>query len=538
MIIDKLIGRQPVFSLAHRSLNTVLLCAIILAFIATAYNWLIGYCYVDTAISLSCGITVCLLYYLSLVKKKYVIPIIVFSLAVFLVITFLWLQYGGISGGAPFYIMMFSSIIAVLLRGVPRFVAIGCLFTITGTLMLLEYFHPEMIGAAAPRFERYSAMSFNLLITLLANVVIFFLILHQYNKEHERANQYLATIEKQKNDILSQQFIHVYNASPALMAIYRERDLVYISANDAWLKCLGFKCEEVIGRSEEELNTLVLPEMRASLSNLARGMTEECKVKTKLGEIREWLVSGAQIHFGGEQCVLLTAVDRTMSNYLNKGIARLDRLNLVGEMAASIGHEIRNPLTTVRGFLQFLGKKEQYTADRESFSLMIMELDRANSIITEFLSLAKNRNIQLKLYDLNNIIEGLYSLIYANSVSMGIEVFLELGAIPNILMDENEIRQLLLNLVRNAVEAVPGGGQIVISTCLVGGQVLLAVKDTGKGIPPEIFEKLGTPFLTTKDKGTGLGLAVCYRIVERHNAKLEIATGEKGTTISIEFKVL
>jgi len=111
------------------------------------------------------------------------------------------------------------------------------------------------------------------------------------------------------------------------------------------------------------------------------------------------------------------------------------------------------------------------------------------------------------------------------------------GELPDIEMDEKDIRQLLLNLARNAFEAMEDGGTLTIRTSAAGGEVVLAVGDTGKGIPKKILDKLGTPFLTTKENGTGLGLAVCYRIAERHGARIVVDTSPQGATFSVRFKI-
>jgi len=218
-------------------------------------------------------------------------------------------------------------------------------------------------------------------------------------------------------------------------------------------------------------------------------------------------------------------------------LARLDRLNLIGEMAAGIGHEVRNPMTTVRGFLQLLGKKEQCAQYTEQFNLMIDELDRANSIITEFLSLAKNKAIHLKVQNLNPIIENLFPLIRADAMVSDKHVNLDLDDIPALPLDEREIRQLVLNLVRNGLEAMSPGGNLTIRSSTDSKEVVLSVQDQGKGIEPDVLEKIGTPFFTTKDNGTGLGLAVCYSIAARHNAVINIEPSLMGTTFFVMFKV-
>lgn len=216
-------------------------------------------------------------------------------------------------------------------------------------------------------------------------------------------------------------------------------------------------------------------------------------------------------------------------------LARLDRLNLIGEMAASIGHEVRNPLTTIRGFLQVFSAKQEFTRHHEHFAMMIAELDRANAIITEFLSLAKNKMVKLAPCDVNTLLRRLVPLIQAGALEAGKEVALKLGRIPLIAADEGEIRQLVLNLVGNALDATAPGGRVTIGTRREGGQTVLFVSDTGRGIPPEIFARLGTPFVTDKEKGTGLGIPICFRIAERHKAKLEIDTGAQGTTFRLRF---
>jgi signal transduction histidine kinase len=216
-------------------------------------------------------------------------------------------------------------------------------------------------------------------------------------------------------------------------------------------------------------------------------------------------------------------------------LARLDRLNVIGELAASIGHEVRNPLTTVRGYLQLFQRKQEYGPHNTQFTLMIEELDRANAIITEFLSLAKNKRLDFAPATLNGIIASLFPLLQADAIREGKEIILDLGETPSIMVDSNEIRQLILNLIRNGLDAMKPGGVITIAVASDSDGVVLSVRDAGEGIPPAIFENLGAPFLTTKENGTGLGLTVCYKIVERHNGIIEVKTGLQGTTFAVRF---
>lgn len=214
---------------------------------------------------------------------------------------------------------------------------------------------------------------------------------------------------------------------------------------------------------------------------------------------------------------------------------RLERLNLIGQLAAGISHEIRNPLTTVKGFLQLRGAKVKDPEDKEYYDLMISEIDRSNSIITDFLSLAKSNLDQAKPRDINEIIHKIYPMLQADAYYNNKEVVLELNALPILSLNENEIRQLLLNLVRNGLEVTPEHGCVIIRTYEEEGKVILAVKDQGDGIPEEVQEKIGTPFFTTKESGTGLGVAISFGIARRHKADLVFNTGSQGTTFKVIF---
>lgn len=235
----------------------------------------------------------------------------------------------------------------------------------------------------------------------------------------------------------------------------------------------------------------------------------------------------------GASCI---ARDITQRRKMEKEIARLDRLNMVGEMAAGISHEVRNPLTTVRGFLQMLRDKKDCLKYKEYYDLMIEELDRANNIITEFLALGRSRTAELKIQNLNNILRAIAPLLQADALSQEKNLMVETGAVWDLLLDDKEIRQIILNLARNGLEAMDRGGCLRIKTFTEGDDVILTVQDQGPGMSSEAVEKLGTPFFTTKDQGTGLGLAICYSIIARHNATLTVDTGLEGTSFYIRFK--
>jgi PAS domain S-box-containing protein len=216
-------------------------------------------------------------------------------------------------------------------------------------------------------------------------------------------------------------------------------------------------------------------------------------------------------------------------------LKRLSGLDLIGQMAAGISHEIRNPMTTVRGFLQLLSKQNENGKNDEYFHIMIDELDRANSIITEFLSMGNTKTTDLQKLDLNSILNDITPLLMADAFNQNKYLKLETSELPLLLLNRNEIRQLILNLFRNGLEAMIQGKELTIKTYIDNDFIVLAIQDQGEGINSEVLEKLGTPFFTTKDNGTGLGLGICYAIAARHNAKIDIETGSEGTTFYVYF---
>ncbi len=319
-------------------------------------------------------------------------------------------------------------------------------------------------------------------------------------------------------------------------------DGTFLYANDKLTEYFLKEQEEIVGQTCWD----VFPETNAdyiaeSIHNVIFSMTvirEEVEIIQD--DRKRWynftLIPIAN-YKGNAPVVQIVVLDITEQIQLANEIARFDRLNTVGEIAASIGHEVRNPMTAVRGFLQLFRNKDIFAQHISQIDLMIEELDRANSIITDFLALAKNKKVDLQEKNIITIIESLLPLIQADALMSDKYVQNEYGEVENLLLDEKEIRQLILNLVRNGLEAMSPGGNLIIKTFTRGNEIILAVKDHGTGIKEDVLKKLGTPFFTTKENGTGLGLAVCYSIALRHNAKIEIETGPEGTIFLVKFKV-
>ncbi|GHH99229.1 hypothetical protein AM1BK_27720 [Neobacillus kokaensis] len=331
-----------------------------------------------------------------------------------------------------------------------------------------------------------------------------------------------------------ERFRKIFEASPCLMAICSREDSTIIDINSSWLSFTGYQSYELMNK---KINAeKFIDELTGKPVHLGQKiLNKKIHYKTKEGEIREGLLSTEIIDIASEPCTLIVLTDVTERVHLEKQIARLDRLNLIGEMAAGIAHEIRNPMTTVQGFLQ-IARTDNELLSSEIIDVMLEELSRANSIISEFLNLAKNKISMKKRQNLNSILGALSPLIQAEALRSRKYVKLELHECPDILLDEKEIRQLILNVALNGLDAMMPNGKLTIKSYTEKEKVILEIRDEGKGIHPDILEKIGTPFFTTKEKGTGLGLAICYSVAKRHQAEIDIKTGNKGTIFSIRFQ--
>ena len=346
-------------------------------------------------------------------------------------------------------------------------------------------------------------------------------------------------IERKKSeDVLrrsEEHFSMIFNNSPDMICIIDMETDRFVDINLRFTEVLGYTREEVIGRTLQELNYLTDSRQDEQKHKSGKFMSNETVLRSKSGKLINVLFSVEVAEIGRRKQKITIFKDITKEKMVEAEMARLDRLNLVGEMAAGIGHEVRNPMTTVKGFLQLLGEKDRCAKDKHYFALMVEELDRANSIISEFLSLARNKLIDLEVNNLNKIIKLILPLIQADGLVTDKYIKLETKEIPDLMLDEKEIRQLVLNLVRNGLQAMEPGKTLTLETFMEEDNVVLSVKDQGSGIPDEIVDKIGTPFFTTKDTGTGLGLAVCYSIAARHNARIDYLTGTEGTTFYVRF---
>jgi len=232
----------------------------------------------------------------------------------------------------------------------------------------------------------------------------------------------------------------------------------------------------------------------------------------------------------------LIAQDVTELRQLQDEIGRMERLSLVGQMAASITHEIRNPMAVIRGFVQLIQERSPKN-QQEYFRIIMEELDRANMIISDFLSLAQNRSLTMEPSSLHDIISELIPLLNADANMRGQTIEVSLCKdLPMIMLNDREIKQLFLNISRNGMEAMGDKGSLRISTSYCGSKIELRIADQGVGMSPDQMKHLFEPFFSTKTQGTGLGLPLCLSIAERHNGRIDVESKEGvGTAFIVTF---
>ncbi|MCI2254303.1 HAMP domain-containing histidine kinase [Domibacillus sp. PGB-M46] len=252
---------------------------------------------------------------------------------------------------------------------------------------------------------------------------------------------------------------------------------------------------------------------------------------------------GNMINFFGSQIILcllfyLTYLRIKKQRLYYEQIQQAERIKTAGQLAAAVAHEIRNPLTVVKGFLQLYEQDSSYNEEaKKHFALMIDELDTAEEVISQFLSLsAPSKEVSMEkikikesLYSVVGLLHS-YGLLHANRIELEAEEECMIAA------NQIEFKQLCINLIKNAIEASEEGHSVLVRAKRVKQNVEICIIDHGKGMSETEIQSLGTPFYSLKSKGTGLGLMICFNIVKKYKGTIRFqSVKEKGTTVTIQF---
>ncbi|MCG2762354.1 MAG: ATP-binding protein [Candidatus Atribacteria bacterium] len=322
--------------------------------------------------------------------------------------------------------------------------------------------------------------------------------------------------------------------------------------NKGNIKTFNRKSEEIFDKKKEEvlnkdcqevLNLNILGESifkkcLLEKKNISQEIIlEEKGLKKKILDLNTSFLADESGEITGVVAVIR---DVTEIKDLNEEVARHKRLAALGKLSAGIAHEIRNPLSSIRGLAQFVYNSFSKTDERkEDLNAIIQEVDRLNKLVVQVLDFAKLQKPNLTRFSLNDLIGKITELFKLEIKDKQIKFSPELSPdISKIQADEDQVRQILMNVIINAIQAIPKKGEIKIKTekTLLKGEpaIKLIIEDSGIGIPEKDFTQIFDPFFSTKDEGSGLGLSIVYKLVEAHQGEIKVESKEgEGTKFVI-----
>lgn len=353
-------------------------------------------------------------------------------------------------------------------------------------------------------------------------------------------------VEKELESTLKEVQDYKYALDQAsIVAITNERGII-TKVNDNFCAISQYTKEELIGSDHRILNSgYHSKEFFKNLwKTIGSGEVWKGEVRNKAKDGSYYWVETTIVPFlnenGKPYQYLSIRNNITEKKKQEEMLHRQDKLSALGQLAAGIAHEIRNPLTSMRGYTEFLLLDEKQEDRIEHLEIILEEINRVNNIVEEFMMLAKPKADYLAVKNINTIIKNTISLFSYEAKKKKVVVTLTTNQEEIlILCDENRLKQVFLNLFKNSLEAMPSGGKLSIHIEKDNSHVLIIVADTGVGIPQAQLNKIGEPFYTTKETGTGLGLMISFKIIESHQGKIEIESEQnRGTTFTISLPIV
>lgn len=317
-------------------------------------------------------------------------------------------------------------------------------------------------------------------------------------------------------------------------------------ANGTFEKVFGWSREEIIGMELSELPFIpadCLPEIEKLRKQVEYGRSTiqaESMRKCKNGELLNVVETISPILNGKGKKDGWSVTLRDITEWKNaqEHLQNSEKLSVAGQLAAGIAHEIRNPMTAIKGFVQLM--KAGFGDKKKYFDIMSSEIERIELILSELLILAKPQSIKYERKDIRVLLSQVITLLDSQAILNNVQFVTEYTpGVTHIYCDENQLKQVFINFIKNSIESMPEGGKVTIGIHSDSNQeILIRLVDQGCGIPKEILSKLGQPFYTTKEKGTGLGFMVSKQIIENHSGKIHVESEvNKGTTIEVRLPI-
>jgi two-component system, sporulation sensor kinase E len=381
----------------------------------------------------------------------------------------------------------------------------------------LEVKHKDELGQLA---ERINAMA--------KNLAVYTNKLKSAFEENRSMNEYLESIINYTPDA-----IHI-----------EELDGTIVRVNQAFEKMFGWTQDEAVGQRRRLVPERYMQEEKQAFDAMMAGALQPARETVRVRKDGTWLdvsvtTSPIRDKNGVIRAFASITRDMTSKNKMDELLRQAEKLNTVGQLAAGVAHEIRNPLTTLRGFVQ-LQQQTQKLNVRHS-DLMLSELDRINLIVSEFMILAKPQATKFEIKDVRFVLGDVLSLLDSQAHLCDVMFQTAFTAEPcEVACEENQLKQVFINVLKNGIEAMPDGGSILIRVEKPeADRIKVAIIDEGIGIPEEMIPKLGDPFFTGKDTGTGLGIMVSQRIIQSHHGTMDIrSTVGEGTEVTLTLPAI
>jgi two-component system sensor histidine kinase HydH len=377
---------------------------------------------------------------------------------------------------------------------------------------------------------RHAFMMAGILLALGGATLFFLFVIQNYylvNRALKETQDYTAQV--------------VANMANGLLSV--DTDGRVVSYNRTALDLLDLPESEVAGMDLRGVVDFSRSGIQQTLDRCEAILEREIRHQSPAGEVVPLALSVTPIPGDDGRCRSAVIVLRDLREIkrLEEEVRRTERLAAVGELAAGVAHEIRNPLSSIRGLAHFLRRALTERPQELAYAeIMVKEVDRINRVVTDLLTIARPQQPDLAPADLHELLDHTVQLVQGDADRRGVALQRMVApGLPEVVMDENQITQALLNLILNALQAVETGGTIEVGASVddPDPRLHLWVEDNGVGIPSEHMEKIFDPFFTTRAEGTGLGLAIVRKIVENHCGEIRVESPSKGKARGSRFTI-